>query len=135
MAKVLLYHFTDENRRKKVKAQLFRLAIPSREVRPEEELLPLGELLGQKNDAMEENVEAGVEPAALISEEMLVMHDLTSRQFHGLLDGMKKAGVSVGLKAVTTDTNLRWTSRQLYKELRAERKVMAAGGSGPLHEG
>ena len=46
MARVLLYNFSDDVRRKKVKALLFRLAVPSREIPPEEQDHPLGYLLG-----------------------------------------------------------------------------------------
>ena len=54
MARVLLYNFRNEARRKKVKALLFRLALPSREVEPEEQGYPLGTLLGVPGTAQEE---------------------------------------------------------------------------------
>ena len=54
MARVLLYNFRNEARRKKVKALLFRLALPSREVEPEEQGYPLGTLLGASGTAHEE---------------------------------------------------------------------------------
>ena len=50
MARVLLYNFRNEARRKKVKALLFRLALPSREVEPEEQGYPLGTLLGASGE-------------------------------------------------------------------------------------
>ena len=88
MARVLLYNFSDDVRRKKVKALLFRLAVPSREIPPEEQDHPLGYLLGLDGYAAAEK--SGEPP---FSGEMLVMHGLSSRQFQALLDGMRQAGV------------------------------------------
>ena len=121
MARVLLYNFTDETRRKKIGAILFQYMIPLREVRPEEQGHPLGYLLGVGTYGPAENRE---EPFA---NEMIVMHDLTGRQFHGLLDGMKRAGLAVPLKAVVTETNIGWSSERLRRELAAEHEAMSGG--------
>jgi len=53
MAKVLLFNFQEEQRRKKVKAVLFRLGIPSREVAPEEQNRRIGELAGMPAEMLE----------------------------------------------------------------------------------
>lgn len=53
MAKVLLFNFREEQRRKKVKAVLFRLGIPSREVAPEEQDRRIGELAGMPEEMLE----------------------------------------------------------------------------------
>ena len=121
MARVLLYNLREENRRKKVKALLFQLAIPSREVQLAEQDHPLGYLLGLPDYAP-----AGAGEEAPFSEEMLVMHALSPRQFNGLLDGMKRAGIRLPLKAVVTPQNIAWSSRRLRQELRAEHEAMTA---------
>ena len=127
MARVLLYNFRNEARRKKVKALLFRLALPSREVEPEEQGQPLGTLLGEPGEMPGE---AADEP---FTEEMLVMHGLAPRQFHGLVDGLRQQGVIVPLKAVVTPHNIQWTSARLHRELSAEHAAMSGRNAAPVH--
>lgn len=120
MARVLLYNFADEKRRRAVKSLLFRFSIPCREVPAEEQHRPLGALLDL------EAFEAGAEEEeSAFGDEMLVMHDLSRRQFNGLLDGMKQAGVQVPLKAVVTPCNMGWSGARLHRELRAEHEAMS----------
>lgn len=127
MARVLLYNFRNEARRKKVKALLFRLALPSREVEPEEQGYPLGILLGEPGEMPGEAAE---EP---FTEEMLVMHGLAPRQFHGLVDGLRQQGVLVPLKAVVTPHNIQWTSARLHRALSAEHAAMSGKNAAPVH--
>ena len=67
------------------------------------------------------------------SEEMIVMHGLSRFQFNTLLDGMKREGVRVPLKAVTTESNLGWSSARLYRELKEEHRALSEG-TAPVHE-
>ena len=127
MARVLLYNFRNEARRKKLKALLFRLALPSREVEPEEQGYPLGILLGEPGEMPGE---AADEP---FTEEMLVMHGLAPRQFHGLVDGLRQQGVLVPLKAVVTPHNIQWTSARLHRELCLEHAAMSGKNAAPVH--
>ena len=120
MGRVLMYNFADEKRRRAVKALLFRFSIPCREVPAEEQHHPLGAVLEL------EGFEAGEEEEEnAFRDEMLVMHDLSRRQFNGLLGGMKQAGVQVPLKAVVTAHNVGWSGARLCRELRAEHEAMA----------
>ena len=118
MARVLLYNFTDEAKRKKIKAILFRFAVPSREIPPACQGLTLGALLEGA-----ESGETGAEEPPFDGE-MIVMHDLTARQFNGLLDEMKRQGIRVPMKAVVTEHNIGWTSARLYREISAEREAL-----------
>ena len=102
MARVLLYNFADEERRRAVKALLFRFSVPCREVPAE----------------------------SPFADEMLVMHGLSKRQFNGLLDGLRQAGVQVLLKAVVTPHNVGWSANQLYAEILAEHEAMRAAAEG-----
>ena len=120
MARVLLYNFADEKRRRAVKSLLFRFSIPCREVPAEDQYRPLGAVL----ELEEFEAEAEGEENSF-GDEMLVMHDLSRRQFNGLLDGMKQAGVQVPLKAVVTSHNLGWSGARLHRELRTEHEAMA----------
>lgn len=145
MARVLLYNFRNEARRKKVKALLFRLALPSREVEPEEQGYPLRTLLETPGTAHEEPAapekeqgepeapESAPGEAEPFHEEMLMMHGLNSRQFHGLVDGLRQQGVIVPLKAVVTPHNIQWTSARLHRELRLEHAAMSGKNAAPVH--
>ncbi len=129
MARVLLYNFGNEERRKKVKAVLFRAALPSLDISPAEQGHPIGYLLGLKGfSPFPESV------TDCFEEEMIVMYELDSRQFHLFLDGLKSAGIQVPLKAVVTGDNVRWSSLKLQKELQAEHRAMTAGSGMPVHE-
>ncbi|MBR2822885.1 MAG: DUF3783 domain-containing protein [Clostridia bacterium] len=119
MASVLLFNFTDEKRSLAVKAQLFRLSIACRDVAPADQRHPLGFLLG-----LAEYGPGAPAARAPFADEMLVMHDLSQRQFHGLLDGMKQAGIQVPLKAVITPHNVGWTAERLHSEIRSEHEAM-----------
>ena len=55
---------------------------------------------------------------------MLVLDDLSTDQFHGLLNGMKVLQATVAYKAVTTKHNLNGTPCRLYRELAAEHAAM-----------
>lgn len=129
MAKVLLYNFSEDNRRKKVKAALFQCAIPSREVETEEQLHPLGYLLG-----MESFLPFAEKAETPFTEEMIVMHDLSSGQFHRFLDSLRAEGIRVPLKAVVTEHNVQWSSLKLYAELQAEHQAIAGDKNQPIHE-
>lgn len=64
----------------------------------------------------------------VISEEVLVMKNFTSRRIDELLMGLRKAGVpKIALKAILTEQNCNWTFYQLYEELQKEHKAMSGG--------
>ena len=119
MAKVLLYNFTQSERRMKIKFCLHRLGIGCVDVAPEEQGHPLGLLLGL------DGFEPGEAPDPF-TEEMLVMYALSREQFSSLLDALRRSGVPVALKAVVTETNITWSSERLHRELAAEHAAMAA---------
>ena len=119
MGRVLLYNFTEETRRKKVKAELFRMGLPSEEIPPSAQAHVLGYLL-----KAEDCTPAPEPPENPFREEMIVMYGLTPRQFHGFLDGLKRQGVRVPLKAVVTEHNIRWSSLQLRDELMKEAEAV-----------
>ncbi len=122
MGRVLLFNFTAEARRKKVRALLFRLGLPGREIPPEDQGQTLAALLEEQAHRPEKGkTEKG------FSGEMLVMHGLSPKQFHGLVDGLRAQGLLTPLKAVTTETNLNWTALRLHEELTAEREALEAG--------
>ena len=57
------------------------------------------------------------------------MAGLSGRQLDAFLRGIRqKAGGTVALKAILTETNMEWDSVQLYQELQRERQAMEAQG-------
>ena len=124
MATVLLYNFTDPQRRVKLLLCLRRLGLRALEVAPEEQGRPLGSLLGLPGFA------SGGAAEAPFTGEMLVMHALGPEQFGALLDALRRGGVPVALKAVVTETNLAWSSARLHRELAAEHAAMLAKARG-----
>lgn len=55
----------------------------------------------------------------------MVMAGLPSRDMDRLLAGMKREGVSIPLKAVTTASNQTWSFARLLAELEKERAAMS----------
>ena len=52
------------------------------------------------------------------------MSGLSSRQFNGLLDGLRASRAGVTLKAAVTENNAGWSSVRLYEALREEHDTM-----------
>jgi len=121
MALVLLYNISEE-KRQKIGFAAWKLGITVRSVAPEEYSHPLGWLLGLEGFSP---AEAPVED---FSEEMLVMHQLSSPQFSGFLDALRRNRVPVDLKAVATEHNVSWSSAALCGELRQEHEAMRRAG-------
>ena len=125
MARVLLYNFSEDSRRRTVKEILFRFGIPSREIPADRQGAPLGRLL--ELSGFEGKEEAPEKP---FTEEMIVLHDLSARQFHGFLDEMRRRGIRVPLKAAVTEENVHWSSFRLCRELQAEHEALAGKTEG-----
>lgn len=58
---------------------------------------------------------------AVIREPMLILHGFSDNELDAALDIIRRSGVKVGLKAVTTPTNIKWSSAAVYLHLCAER--------------
>ena len=121
MALVLLYNISDE-KRQKIGFAAWKLGITVRSVSPEDFSHPVGYLLGLE----------GFSPADAagdaFDEEMLVMHQLSSPQFSGFLDALRRNRVPVALKAVATEHNVSWSSAALCGELCQEHEAMRRAG-------
>lgn len=134
MAQVLLFNITGE-KRKKIRFLLLKLGIPLREVPAEDCGRRLGELAGREGFAPETAPEVPAEDAAPFREEMLVMDALEQRQFHALLDGLRRDRASVALKAVLTEHNVHWTAARLRRELAAENEALRRAAGKSVHSG
>lgn len=119
MSKVLLFNFHGE-KREKVLFLLIRLGIACREVSAAEQRNTIGALAGRNGAPA-----ASAAQNAAFEDEMLIMDGLSSNQFHGLLDGLRRNNIPVALKAVVTQQNLTWTAAELYDALLEEHKRLS----------
>ena len=74
-------------------------------------------------------ISAGRNAGSLVetfADEMLVFCGITSDQLDAFLENYRRREISpILLKAVLTPTNVSWTPRRLYQELRKERKAFS----------
>jgi len=120
MAMALLYNVKTAQKMTQIRAILARLGIECLDVLPADYQKLIGELVGY---ACSIPVETGDEKEPF-TEEMMVLYDLDGLQFQALLDQMRDDHCRIGLKAVVTEHNVRWTSTQLYRELVREREAV-----------
>lgn len=116
----LFYNFSDE-RLRKAKFALMPLKIRVKKVEKEDFNQPIGYLAGIKE----------IEPVAEkfdddgFDDEMIVMHNFTSKTIDSLIKALNKCGVGrVPLKAVITPTSKDWDSLTLIKALKADHEEM-----------
>ena len=119
MSKVLLFNLRGE-KRQKLLFLLIRLGLACREVAPAEQGKTIAALT-ERNGAPA----AGAAPKAPFPDEMLVLDGLDAEQFHGLLDGLRREGIPVALKAVVTEQNLSWTAAELHDALLEEHRRLS----------
>lgn len=121
MGQVLLYNIPEGEKRRRITVALTRLGIRGRDVRAEEYGHPIGWLAGLEGFA------PGTEAAGeTFTDEMLVLCGLPSGKFNAFLDALRASRANVALKAVLTDTNAAWDSRELHRAIRAEHEAMSA---------
>ena len=118
MAKLLLFNIDAPEKNTAIRLTAMRLGIGFREIPPERQGQSLADLLTDSESTIPT-------PSEPFSDEMLVMDGLDKVQFNGLLDGMRNLDARVGLKAVVTEQNLKWSPAKLHKELLAEREAMS----------
>lgn len=83
---------------------------------------PIAALLGEATDEA-----AQAERSMDFDEEMLYFADINGGFLSILLDQLRRKKLTVALKAVKTETNVRFTSYELYRELCAEREAIQSG--------
>lgn len=144
--KVLLYQIKGTEIAVKLQPVILQMGLRIKSVMPEEYGQPLGVLAGIKGfqAAGEEESQghtvtgaesreqaqclkqAGQAIPSAIPEPMLVMCGMGGSRVDEFLARMRRAGVpKIALKAMLTPTNVNWTSRELYEELRREHEAMS----------
>lgn len=118
---ILLFHFSDKDRRNKLTRALLPLRMKIREVAREDYLQPVGYLAGEKEIAPVEEIYMGEE----LEGEMLLMAGLSSGQVDMVLKAIRKSGIGpVPYKAVLTASNQEWNAVKLFEEIRSEHEQM-----------
>ena len=119
MAEVLMYNI--ENKKAAgIKLLCSTLGFGYRAVEPEDFGKKLGFLLGVTDDG-------AALPDSDFSEELLYLADIDGGMLDIFLFQLRKRKLSVALKAIKTDTNLGFTSYELFRELSAEREALKNG--------
>lgn len=117
MARILMYNI-ESKKAAQMKLLFSRLGLDYRTVEPEEFAYPLKVLL----DLGESEPKVG---ECDFDEEMLYLDDINGDMLNILLYQLRKNDLTVALKAVRTDSNIEFSSYELYTELSAEREAIA----------
>ncbi len=118
---VMLCYNLQGEKAAQIKLLAMRLRVRIREVAPGEYGETLAALCGMEPGT-------GAAPMAEpFADEMLVLANFSSAQLNDFLSAFRHARIpSVHLKAVLTDTNMRWHSQALHRELTEEHKAIRA---------
>ncbi len=124
---LLAYNLPDE-RAKKIRGMSMRLSVRFRAVAPDEFGQTLAVLCGLEPSAQTPP------PAEPFADEMLVLANFPPELLNRFLYAFRKDGVpSVALKAVLTETNMRWSSAALHEQLKEEHEALK-NARPPIHE-
>lgn len=119
---ILLFHFSDKEKRKKITRALLPLRMKIREIERRDYLQSIGYLAGNKEIVPREEVYEGEE----LEGEMLLMAGLSNLQVDKVLKAIRKAGIgTIPYKAVLTSSNQEWNVLKLFKEIKAEHEQMS----------
>lgn len=119
---VLYYNPAPSGNVMKLKGILVRMGVRIKNVTLEQAGETIESLLGLTEGGSTAEMEAG---AASIEDEVLVLHQFSSSRLDELLLNLRKAGVPrIALKAVVTESNIKWTFYQLYREIKDEHEKM-----------
>ncbi|MBQ9679783.1 MAG: DUF3783 domain-containing protein [Ruminococcus sp.] len=119
MSEVLIYNLIPE-KDAKLKMLCRKMNIAARSVEKHEYGYPLGFLLGLTEDNTARDGED-------FDGEMLYIAGLRGGMLNLFLDQLRRKKLTIPLKAIQTDTNMGFTSYELYKELCAEREAIQKG--------
>lgn len=138
MAKATVLYYAPAGSRKanKTKALMIRLGVRVISVSDDDINRTVAELIGSDaaagpvfgedaadeslHDSAEDNTSEEVLPEK-ISEEMMVFHGFSEKEFDRALRELKKSHASVNLKAMVTSVNASWPFIKLYGEISRER--------------
>ena len=119
MSRVLLFNIKAE-KAAKIKMLCRKLYIETQTVNRDQYGLRMEQIIADEEARAQE-------PEQSFDEEMLYLADLQGGMLNILLDQLRRRGLSVSLKAVSTPTNLSFTPCELYREIAAEREAIRRG--------
>lgn len=127
---ILLYNITNEEQKKVIRRLVLRLKIRARLVEKAQYDDPIGTLAGMRIEPPA-SVIPGADPVSPgdttdFQDEMLVFCFVPDGLLNQFLLGLRKAGISIPLKAVLTPSNCSWNSYMLHGEISAEHEKMHA---------
>ena len=131
MNDILVYNIEDAEKRKRIGFAASQMKKSLRDVRKEEQELPIFLLLSdavvsdRKNRAPGESPEPGsvMPEATAFTEEMLLLNAFSDEELTRFLQLIRSLNAGVSLKAVLTPHNIGWSSRTLYAHLREEHEA------------
>ena len=108
-----------------LKCLLIRIGIRIRNIAPGQVQEQVGALAGTAGFE-KAGAASTADPKALekLQEEMLVLCNFSEARLDALLQGMRRSGIRIALKAMLTESNASWTFLQLYEELSEEHARM-----------
>ena len=121
---ILLIHFEDEERARKIKLMAMSLKMRIVQVKKEDYLQSVGYLAGVKGMEEKPEMYEGEE----LEKEMMVFAGLGNQKLDEVLKAMRKVGVRVEYKAILTEMNCTWSVPKLYQELAVEHEAMKSMG-------
>lgn len=120
MAKILIYN-CDPTKAAKLKMLCRDFFIEAQEVEKADFGKPIAALLDESADGTK------IAESVDFDEEMLYFTDINGGFLSILLDQLRRKKLNVALKAVKTETNVQFTSYELYRELSAEHEAVQKG--------
>ncbi len=119
---IVLYYTPDKKAYEaKLKGILVRMGVRIKVVAPDQVMQTVGVLAGISEPGSTGT--GGGAELPVILDEVLVMHQFSTRRMDEFFHNMRKAGIPrIALKAVLTETNREWTFYHLYEEILAEHK-------------
>lgn len=120
--KILLYHFTDEDKLQKIKQTLDGLKISSRSLSDDMYRQKVGYLVGMTgfNEVKPEDKDDFVFP-----HEVMVLHNVRRQRLDTILKAFREADINpIKFKAMVTPFNRFWTLRRLCETMQKEHAAM-----------
>ena len=121
MAEILMYNI-EPKKSAGIKLLCSQLGISCRAIEREDRGRPIGYLLGLSDSEVNK-------PEHDFDEELLYFVDIRGDLLNIILHQLRKRKLTVALKAVMTETNIGFTSYELYRELSAEREALSKGAT------
>lgn len=116
---VLLFHFSDRDKRNRIARALLPLKVKIKEIEKADYLKPVGFLAGNKDIEAVQELYDGPE----LEGEMMVLAGILGDRMDAVLKAVRKSAL-VPYKAVLTPTNQCWNVLELFQEIRKEHELM-----------